>query len=254
MVLEGGTAIAHGVRAAQGIDGFVPTSTTGEFLYLSDREREAIHRTVLDAARGRPVYPCTWDPSPVTTGYLTDAARDQGATGVLLPPPVCYPLDDRGVRAWYASIADKGLPVFGYHNPKALSSPISPRVYAELRQAGLLAGMHDGSEDPYRLRRMSKADPGVIFAAGDRLLAQAPKMAELGGFVSAIANVWPSFCLRLFRSGEAQLEDALVDRVNRVRRAGGLRALKSLLRMGCRAPLVEPADDVLMGLAPAEGP
>ena len=58
----------------------------------------------------------------------------------------------------------------------------------------------------------------------------------------------------LFRSGEAQLEDALVDRVNRVRRAGGLRALKSLLRMGCRAPLVEPADDALMGLAPAEGP
>jgi 4-hydroxy-tetrahydrodipicolinate synthase len=240
--------------AAQGIDGFVPTSTTGEFLYLSDREREAVHRTVLDAARGRPVYPCTWDPSPATTGYLTEAARDQGAAGVVLPPPVFYPLDDRSVRAWYESLANKGLPILAYHNPRYLKTPIGPKAYAELRAAGLVAGLQDGSEDPYRLRRMAAADPGVVYASGDRMLAQAPRMPALAGFVSSIANAWPSFCLRLFRSGEQQLEDALVERVNRVRRAGGLRALKSLLRMGCRAPLVEPADDTLIGLAPAEGP
>lgn len=240
--------------AAQGIDGFVPTSTTGEFLYLSDREREAVHRTVLDAARGRPVYPCTWDPSPSTTAYLTEAARDQGATGVLLPPPVYYPLDERSVRAWYESLANKGLPVLAYHNPRYLRTPITPGVYAELRRAGLVAGMQDGSEDPYRLRRMAAEDPGVIYASGDRMLAEAPKLPALGGFVSALANAWPSFCLRLFRSGEHQLELALGERVNRVRRAGGLRALKSLLRMGCRAPLVEPPDEALMGLPPPEAP
>ena len=240
--------------AAQGIDGFVPTGTTGEFLYLSDREREAIHRTVLDAARGRTVYPCTWDPSPATTIYLTEAARDQGATGVLLPPPVYYEVDDRTVRAWYGSVTGKGLPVLAYHNPRYLRTPIRPGVYAELRKAGVIAGIKDSSEDPYRLRRVSRDDPGAVFAGGDRLLASAPKIPGLGGFVSGIANAWPSFCLRLFRSGEQQLEDALVDRVNGVRRAGGLRALKSLLRMGCRAPLGEPADEALVGLPPAEGP
>ena len=74
------------------------------------------------------------------------------------------------------------------------------------------------------------------------MIGIAPRIPTLGGFVSAIANVWPSFCLRLFRSGESQLEDALVDRCNRIRATGGLRALKALLRMGCRAPLIEQID------------
>jgi 4-hydroxy-tetrahydrodipicolinate synthase len=240
--------------AAQGVDGFVPTGSTGEFLYLSDREREAVHRTVLDAARGRPVYPCTWDASQATTSFLTEAARDQGASGVLLPPPVYYDVDDRVVRAWYETTADKGVPVLAYHSPHFVKTKISPTLYEELRRAELLAGLMDVSEDQFRLRRMAQQDPGVILAGGDRMLALAPRIAGLGGFVSSIANVWPSFCLRLFRSGESQLEDALIDRVNRIRGAGGLRALKALLRMGCRSPLIEPLDAELIGLPPAEGP
>jgi 4-hydroxy-tetrahydrodipicolinate synthase len=240
--------------AAQGIDGFVPTGSTGEFLYLTDREREAVHRTVLDAARGRPVYPCTWDASQSTTLFLTEAARDQGASGVLVPPPVYYDVDDRVVHTWYEAIAEKGLPVLAYHNPRHLKTTISPSLYAELRRSDLIAGMQDACEDPHRLARMASQDPGAILAGGDRMIGIAPRIPQLGGFVSAIANVWPSFCLRLFRSGESQLEDALVDRVNRIRASGGLMALKALLRMGCRAPLIEPLDEALIGLPPAEGP
>jgi dihydrodipicolinate synthase/N-acetylneuraminate lyase len=240
--------------AAQGIDGFVPTGSTGEFLYLTDREREAIHRTVLDAARGRPVYPCTWDPSQATTLFLTDAARDQGAKGVLLPPPVFYEVDDRVTKTWYEAVSGKGLPVLAYHNPRHMKTLISPTLYGELRKSGLIAGMQDASEDPHRLGRMAAQDPEAILAGGDRMIGIAPKIPTLGGFVSAIANVWPSFCLRLFRSRETQLEDALVERCNRIRATGGLRALKALLRMGCRAPLIEPLDAELIGLPPAEGP
>jgi 4-hydroxy-tetrahydrodipicolinate synthase len=240
--------------AAQGIDGFVPTGSTGEFLYLTDREREAVHRTVLDAARGRPVYPCTWDPSQSTTLFLTEAARDQGASGVLMPPPLYYTVDDRVVRAWYEAVAEKGLPILAYHNPQHIHTAISPSLYEELRKAELIAGMKDASEDPHRLRRMAKLDPGAVLASGDRAIGIAPRIPHLGGFISSIANVWPSFCLRLFRSGESQLEDALIERVNRIRAAGGLRALKALLRMGCRAPLIEPLDAELIGLPPAEGP
>lgn len=239
---------------AHEVNGFISTGTSGEFLYLSDREREAIHRTVLDAARGRPVYPCTWDASPTTMSFLTDAAREQGATGILLPPPLYYTLDDVAVREWYSSISGKGLPVLAYHNPRHLQTHVSPQLYAELRKEGILAGLTDASQDIYRLRRMARDDPGAVLASGDRLMGSITSVPDLGGFVSTIANAWPAFCLRLFREGEEQLQDALIDRVNRVRRAGGLRALKSLMRMGCRAPLIEPPDAALLGLPPAEAP
>lgn len=239
--------------SAQGVDGFVPTGTTGEFLYLTDREREAIHRTVLDTARGRPVYPCTWDPSPATTQYLTDAAKEQGASGVLLPPPLYYELPDDLIEAWYRRMRDAcRLPILAYHNPTHIPSAISTDLYARLRADEVVVGMQDSSGDVYRLQRLCDADPGAVFAGGDRILAQVRRIRTAGGFISALGNVWPSFCTRLYRKGEDQLEDALADRVARLRRAGGLRAMKALLGMGCRGPMLAPPPEALEGLPPAE--
>ena len=240
--------------AAEGMDGFLVTAMAGEFLYLSQREREAVHRTVIDAAQGRSVYPMTWDPSPTTTLYLTEASYEQGAAGVLAPPPLLYSLEDAAIQHWFTSIAGIGVPVWGWHDPHRLHTAISPHLYATLRQEGILAGLVDDSEDVWRLKRLAEQDPAAVHAGGDRILAKVTEMNGIAAFVSVLANAWPSFCLRLFRAGEHQLEDAMVERVNRVERAGGIRALKALLRMGCRSPLVEPHDDALMGLPTAEVP
>jgi 4-hydroxy-tetrahydrodipicolinate synthase len=239
----------------QGVDGFFATGTTGEFPYLSSREREAVHRTTIDAAAGRPVYVCAWDPSPTTIIYLTDAAADQGATGIFLPPPLFYPVDDALLERTYRDLAKRAkLPILGYHHPRRFPTPMRTQLYAKLRADNVLAGLKDSSMDLFRLSRLAAADPNAIFAGGDRMLAQVTRIPRLGGFVSAIGNVWPSFCGRLLKQGETQLEDALIDRVNRVRRAGGPRALKALMRMGCRAPLLAPSKAALEGLPAPEQP
>lgn len=238
--------------SAQGVDGFVPTIAAGEFLYLTDREREAVHRTVLDAARGKQVYPGVWDASPATTAFLTDAARDQGAAGVVLAPPLGYDIDERVLEVWYEPLADKQIGVWLYDEPTLCKLP--PGGYAHLRGLGLVSGLLAGSEDPHRVARAARATPHAVYATSDRLLVQARRVPELRGCVSTLANAWPSFCRRLFQSGEAQLEDALTERLHRVHEAGGLRALKALLRMPCRAPLVEAAPGATVGLPAAEMP
>ena len=240
---------------AEGIDGFVPTAFTGELPYLSLQEREAIHRTVIDAAPGRAVYPCTWDASPASTRYLTEAAREQGAAGALLPPPLLYALDDGALRAWFRPLAEVGIPLIAMHDPRTIATPIQPGTYAALRDEGLVSGLLDASEDIWRIPRIAGRHTGdTVLVSGDRVMGRLLGTPGVTGFVSDLANAWPSFCLRLARAGEAQLEDALVDRANRVGRAGGLRVLKALLRMACRSPLLEPDDEVLLGLPPAEVP
>lgn len=231
---------------AKGVEGFVPTSVTGEFLYLTDREREAVHRTVLDAARGMPVYPFTWDANPSTTRYLTDAARDQGASGVVVPPPLLYGLDDAGIADWYRLVRENsGLPVLAYHDPTRLRTGISHELHVALRQEGVLSGVVDASGDPWRLQRLCEADPGAVFAAADRLLADAPQIRFLGGFVSEIANLWPGFASRILKDREEQLRAALLDRIASVEEAGGVRAIKAELGHGFRPPLNRPPEAVL---------
>ncbi|MBW1881011.1 MAG: dihydrodipicolinate synthase family protein [Deltaproteobacteria bacterium] len=238
--------------AARGVEGFVPTGSTGEFLYLTDREREAVHRTVLDAARGMPVYPCVWDPSLTTMAYLCEAARDNGASGVMVPPPLYYRVEEPVLADWYRSFADAAqLPVLAYHNPTYFPTPISESLYLQLRKEGVLAGMKDSAEDLWRLKRLAAADPGGVFAGGAGVLPDVHTVPQLAGYISALGNAWPSLCLRSFR-GEVQLRDALAERAAKVRAAGGFRALKATLGMGCRAPFVTPSAEKMEGIPPAE--
>jgi dihydrodipicolinate synthase/N-acetylneuraminate lyase len=117
----------------------------------------------------------------------------------------------------------------------------------------VLSGILDASEDVWRLQRTARARPGFVLAGGDRVLTVVRDL-PLRAVVSDLANAWPSLVLRALRENEADLGDALLDRVSQVRRAGGARALKALLRMGSRRPLVAPGDEMLEGLPVAEGP
>ncbi len=238
--------------AGHGAHGFVPTGSTGEFLYLSDREKTAVHRTVLDAARGLPVYPCIWDPSPSTMAWLFEAAREHGATGVLVPPPLYYPVDQGLLADGYRRAAELAeQPVLAYHNPGFLPTPVAESTYLALRAEGTLAGMKDSSADRWRLERLAKADPGAVYAGGAGVLCDVHTIPQLAGYISALGNTWPSFCMRAF-AGETQLREAVAERAARVRDAGGFRALKARLGMGCRDPLPAPTEAALDGLPPAE--
>ncbi len=237
--------------AAQGVDGFVATLTAGELPYLTDREKEAIHRTVLDAAGRRPVYVCTWDPSPATATWLTRAAIDGGAAGVVLPPPLYVDLDDDTVGDWFRSMAPEDGGLVAYHHPAHVRTTVSAALMDRLHAEKVLSGVLDASEDVWRLQRIARAKPSFVLAGGDRVLATLPDL-PLRAVVSELANAWPSLCLRAWRDGDADLGDALLDRVSRIRRAGGARALKSLLRMGGRRPLIAPPDAALDGLPAAE--
>jgi dihydrodipicolinate synthase/N-acetylneuraminate lyase len=237
---------------AHGVDGFITAGSAGEFLFLSDREREAVQRTILDAARDKIVFPCTWDPSPTTTAYLIEAAMSEGARAALLPPPLFYHLDDVALSEWYASMAPKGR-LLAFHDPERIPTGFLPSTYGELLEKKSVVGMVDQSGDPWRLKRLAQASPNTVWAANDRAMETIRPIEGLAGFVSVLANAWPSFCVRVW-SGETELAPALVERAVKVEQAGGLRALKSLLRMGCRAPMIEPNDDALAGLPSAETP
>jgi len=240
--------------AAQGVHGFVPTSSTGEFLYLSDREKEAVHRTVLDAARGLPVYPCVWDPSPATMAWLLEAVRSMGATGVIVPPPLYHAVEQPLLAEWYRSVAVAAeLPVLAYHQPALLPTGVAEDTYLRLRREGVLAGLQDDSGDPWRLERLAKADPGAVYAGGGAVLCDVHDMPLLAGYVSDLGNVWPTACLRAFE-GEQQLRDAFADRAARIAAAGDFRAMKKALGMGNRVPFIDPDDALMTGIPAAETP
>ncbi len=232
---------AHvGALAAAGVDGFVPTGTTGEYPYLSADEKLAVYATTLEAAAGMPVIVCPWDPSPAVSARLARAALRFGAAGVMLPPPVLYDLPQRTIVAWYERMSSEiGSPILGYHNPGSFPAKLAEDTVVGLVADGVLSGVKDSSGDAARVARLVARCPDAVFPGGDRILHQVRGLPGLGGFVSGAANLWPRLAVRIFHGGEVALGPELVARADALKAAGGLAAMKMALGMGNRSPIVD---------------
>ncbi|MEO0604090.1 MAG: hypothetical protein AAF211_21815, partial [Myxococcota bacterium] len=145
------------------------------------------------------------------------------------------------------------LPIWAVHS-RAFGTQLRPAGFAELREDGVLAGVLDDSRDRFRVARLAQLAPGGVMAGGDDLLPDLLEVPGLHAFVSILANLWPAFVLQLVRDRDAAMGQAWVERAQRVRAAGGLGAVKSLLSMGCRGPVLAAPDDALRGLPAAEMP
>jgi 4-hydroxy-tetrahydrodipicolinate synthase len=195
---------AHAARLADaGLAAIVVCGTTGEPSTLTDDERSALLRAVIDAVGGRvPVVAGTGAPSTRQAVALTRRAVDDGADGVLvLSPPGA---DD--VRGYYDAVAtcvDGRVPVLAYHFPAAAPPGIPVDVLASLP----VAGCKDSTGDPARLLLERDAFGGALFTGSAALLHMAGAVGCAGAIV-ALANAEPERCVAAF-AGDAGAQLAL---------------------------------------------
>lgn len=240
-------------QMAQGIDGFVVTLGAGEFLSLDAEERAHIHRTVLDAAPDRPVFLGVWAPRGVEQAALISQGQTLGAAAAVLAPPLLVSAPDEAVAATYRAVDAAALPLWAVHS-RAFGTSMRPATFAALRREGVIAGLLDDSGDRFRMARLTAEAPGGVLVGGDATL---PELVDLQGtraFVSILSNLWPAFGLGLVRDRDPTVGRAWVERAEQVRAAGGLGAVKAMLGMGCRSPVLGPPGERLNGLPAAEMP
>lgn len=236
----------------RGVDGFLATGTTGEFLYLRPAEKALVHRATLEAAQGLPVIACVFDPDPGIMVDLARRAEELGAFAVLSPPPVYQPVGPEDILDWYLRLRRAvHIPVFAYHHPRT-HNPIDFPLLERLVEAGV-AGMKDSSGDVGRVRLLAQVFPRRILVGGDELLGQGPLLGPIGGQMSGLANLAPELCRRLVerRGGPLELQALAAERDElraRLAEAGGLAAMKAALGMGRRAPVRQVDDEKVKAL------
>ena len=76
---------------SEGIHGLVPTGSCGEYAALSDQERAQVVETIIRTAAGRvPVVVGTAAPSTAKAVGWANHAKEAGAAGLMLLPPINY--------------------------------------------------------------------------------------------------------------------------------------------------------------------
>jgi 1-pyrroline-4-hydroxy-2-carboxylate deaminase len=190
-----------------GVHGFVATGTMGEAGSLTDAERRTVVAATVACAGGRvPVIVGVSSGTPSTSiGYARDAAAE-GASAIMLLPPLGYRADPRETVAFYRAVADAtDLPIMAYNNPEAsgvdMSAGMIARIAAEVDQ---VVAIKECSGDARRIAALLNDTELEVLVGGDDWALEG-FCAGATGWITGVADCAPMECVELYhacRSGD----------------------------------------------------
>jgi 4-hydroxy-tetrahydrodipicolinate synthase len=182
-------------QIAQGSDGLVVATATGEPFSLSLAERRALLETAVTVTRERvPIVAATGGVSLAETLALTEHASDAGADAVLvLSPPFAKP-PQRGVLEYFLAVARAAnVPLLAYQIPSRTGCTISlDTCEAMVNAMPHLVGLKQAEEDRDFVRQALDRF-GADFRAfmGGPVIAWEMLAEGASGLMLTVGNVVP---------------------------------------------------------------
>ncbi len=200
---------------ANGSDGLVVAGTTGESPTLTDAEKIAMFRTVVDAVGGRgTVVAGTGSNDTRHSVELTRAAEGCGVDGVLVVTPYYNKPPERGLLAHFRAVAAATrLPLVIYNIPGRTGVNLSPEALAALAETENIVAVKQANPDLAETDRLMELSGLGVYAGNDDMLYDVLARGGLGGICVASHVVGPRMAeiARLCREGDleaAAAEDA----------------------------------------------
>lgn len=186
-------------QIAEGIHGLIPLGSTGEFLSLSDAEKELVTATVIEqSARRVPVVVGTGAEDTREVVRLSRRAEAMGADGVMIIPPFYSTPTDEEIVHHYRTVSDAiGIPVMVYNNPAVANVDLRPALIVRLAEIDNCRYIKESTLEVTRVR-------DIIRLCGDRMgvfggiLGFESFVEGAVGWTAVAANVVPGPLARLY--------------------------------------------------------
>ena len=197
-------------QVREGIHGLIPLGSTGEFLSMTEAERETVARCVIETVAGRvPVLIGTgaeWTDDAVRAAKMAERA---GADGVMIIPPFYSSPTEDELFHHYATIgAAIDLPIMIYNNPATANVDLTPPIVARLSTIPNVSYIKESTLEVTRIR-------DILELCGDRMtvfggiLGFESFVEGADGWVSVGSNIMPAAFAELFTlTADAQDYDA----------------------------------------------
>ena len=180
-----------------GVHGLVLCSGTGEYAYLTDKEKEVLIAEGTKHINGR----CATiaQTTALSTKDCINKARsaeDVGVTAIMVMPPFLEPPSERGVIYHYEAIAKAvSIPIVMYNVPQQ-AAPLSEDTYRKLLAIENLDYIKDSSADFLNMQKFIKTG-GKVFCGIDSF-APFALMSGCTGMIWGAVNFMPQECVQLY--------------------------------------------------------
>jgi len=188
-----------------GVHGLFPVGSQGEFFSLTQEEKMAVLKCVIDETAGRvPVYAGTGAITTREAVDLTLIARDLGASAVSIITPYFIVPTQQELVQHYLTIARAvpDLPMLLYSNPDRTGVVMPPATVKELAGVENIVGIKDSSGDMSLSGEYIRLTRGMNFhvLAGRDTLIYATLCYGGTGSITATANVDPRVPVAIYES------------------------------------------------------
>src|ERR687897_383768 len=161
-----------------GSHGLVVAGTTGESPTLSDDEKLALLRAVVDEVGERATIVCgTGSNDTRHSERLSAAAAEAGADAALVVTPYYSKPNPAGIRAHFRAVAAAaGIPVIVYNIPSRVVVNLPPELLADLAaESDNIVAVKQANDD-----ELQPIDGLTVLAGNDRTFLRALELGEGG--------------------------------------------------------------------------
>jgi 4-hydroxy-tetrahydrodipicolinate synthase len=186
-------------QVKEGIHGLIPLGSTGEFLSLSEEERDGVAKTVIETVAGRvPVLIGTGAEDTRESVRLSVKAEAMGADGVMIIPPFySTPTDDELVHHYKSIASAITIPIMVYNNPATANVDLKPELVKRIAEIEGCDYIKESTLEVTRVRDIIRlaGDDMTVFGG---ILGFESFVMGAQGWVAVASNVAPGPMARIF--------------------------------------------------------
>lgn len=185
-----------------GVDGIILGGSLGEASTLLQEEKDALLVHTVRAVAGKvPVLMNVAEQSTRAAIKSAVRARDNGADGLMLLPPMRYTSDDRETVTFLRAVAQATeLPIILYNNPADYKIWISPDMFRQLEDLPTIQAVKESTRDISNVTRMKSAfgDRFAVLTGVDTLGMESLVMGA-DGWVAGLVCAFPRETVAVYR-------------------------------------------------------
>ena len=189
-----------------GVSGVILGGTLGEASSLSNDEKLILLESAIVQVSGSiPVIVNIAEQTTKSAVELVKTIEDNGASGIMLLPPMRYAADSRETLEYFKTVATAtSLPIMIYNNPVDYKVPVTIEMFEVLLELENIQAVKESSRDiTYMTRlRIAFGDRLKILSGVDNLALESLMMGA-DGWVAGLVCAFPAETVAIYKLVQA---------------------------------------------------
>ena len=191
--------LTHQIKA--GVHGIILGGTLGEASTLTSSEKESLLKTTLEQVEGKiPVIMNIAEQSTDQAVGSAKAAETNGASGLMLLPPMRYRATDIETVAYFSAVASStSLPIMIYNNPVDYKIEVTLDMFEAIRKHENITAVKESTRDITNITRMINrfGDRYKILCGVDTIAMESILMGAKG-WVAGLVDAFPEETVAIY--------------------------------------------------------